>query len=163
MSETPTYACYRGTVGWQHAEWLNTFYPDDLPSEWQLTYYATAFSCVYLPAPAWSNAATQMIAQWRDDTPERFRFLLEVNDAVDPRADVAATLAPRVVWLDARKQQPIEGAGRLRWIDPAVDLKALAAELQSVGASERPLYLVQRTPDAKVAEDVRVLLELLGL
>ena len=35
-----------GARGWRHAHWENDFYPDDLPPDWQLAYYANEFSTV---------------------------------------------------------------------------------------------------------------------
>jgi len=35
-----------GARGWEHAQWLETYYPDDLPEDWQLDYYANEFGCV---------------------------------------------------------------------------------------------------------------------
>jgi uncharacterized protein YecE (DUF72 family) len=29
-----------GACGWQHNDWTGEFYPDDLPEEWRLGYYA---------------------------------------------------------------------------------------------------------------------------
>lgn len=33
-----------GSAGWQHPEWENSYYPEDLPPDWRLGYYANEFS-----------------------------------------------------------------------------------------------------------------------
>ncbi len=35
-------------VGWDHPAWQGSFYPDDLPADWRLTYYANEVPGVLL-------------------------------------------------------------------------------------------------------------------
>lgn len=39
-----------GSVGWRHRAWQDSYYPADLPPEWQLGYYANEFPVVLVPA-----------------------------------------------------------------------------------------------------------------
>lgn len=66
-----------GAYGWQHPHWLGDFYPDDLPTDWQLGYYANEFNTVLVPAP-YLQAEDCDIEQWLDDVHEDFRFYLQV-------------------------------------------------------------------------------------
>ncbi len=72
-------------VGWDHDPWSGGFYPDDLPRDWRLTYYANVFRGVLVPAPATAAADTGTAEAWLEDTPEGFRFVLEVDPALAPR------------------------------------------------------------------------------
>ena len=34
---------------WEHPAWNQEFYPDDLPEDWRLSYYANEFPVVLVP------------------------------------------------------------------------------------------------------------------
>lgn len=68
-----------GAWGWQHPEWLQTYYPDDLPEEWRLSYYSNEFPVVLVPARDWRAASAATVAQWCEDVHGGFRFYLEVT------------------------------------------------------------------------------------
>lgn len=72
-----------GSMGWNHPEWCEQFYPDDLPSEWRLTYYANEFSLVLLPASEWMSGDRELFCGWRADVSDTFQFILDVT-GVDP-------------------------------------------------------------------------------
>lgn len=65
-----------GACGWKHSAWLNEFYSEDLPNDWQLGFYSNEFSVVYVPAADWLEHLD--LDDWVDDVTESFRFILEV-------------------------------------------------------------------------------------
>ncbi len=72
-----------GACDWEHEHWLGCFYPDDLPEDWRLSYYANEFSGVLLPQDKWCNDNADF-EQWLEDVPEGFRFyLLSENLTLD--------------------------------------------------------------------------------
>lgn len=66
--------------GWRGSEW-NFLYPDDLPSEWRLDYYANTFDTIVVPATAWQDATIDEARGWLDEVPAGFRFYWEPGDA----------------------------------------------------------------------------------
>lgn len=66
--------------GWDHPGWVTDFYPDDLPEDWRLTYYANEFSRVVVPSEVMRGADEAMLASWADDVGERFRFFIEIPE-----------------------------------------------------------------------------------
>jgi len=65
-----------GACDWDHEHWLGTFYPDDLPEDWRLSYYANEFSAVSIAEDKWrSNLAN--LGEWVDEAPEDFLFYLQ--------------------------------------------------------------------------------------
>jgi|GEM_PF-1381467 len=68
-----------GAVGWEHAAWDGQFYPDDLPPEWRLTYYANEFPLVLLPLDIWRAGVREQFCGWHEDVSEQFRFVLDVT------------------------------------------------------------------------------------
>ncbi len=68
-----------GSRGWDHEQWVGGFYPEDLPGDWRLTYYANAFRAVLVPADRLLDVAADEVEAWRDDVPEDFRFYFEIS------------------------------------------------------------------------------------
>ncbi len=62
-----------GACGWDQADWTGSFYPDDLPEDWRLSYYANEFPCILIPEEVW-RANDVDLQQWAEDVPEDFRF-----------------------------------------------------------------------------------------
>ena len=67
-----------GTCGWDLPHWQNSFYPDDLPQDWRLAYYANEFSAVLVPASIW-QAEQVNLEDWADEVGQGFRFYLQTG------------------------------------------------------------------------------------
>jgi len=64
-----------GACGWDQRHWQGNFFPDDLPDDWRLAYYANEFSAVLVPENEWC-AADVDFEQWAEDVPDDFKFYL---------------------------------------------------------------------------------------
>lgn len=64
--------------GWSPANWLTAFYPDDLPEDWQVSYYANEFSHILIPADEWRQPLSQAVF-WRQEVSPDFGFYLELD------------------------------------------------------------------------------------
>ncbi len=101
-----------GAVGWDHPDWDDQFYPDDLPPDWRLTYYGNEFSQVLIPQRQWASASGAWEG-WRDDVDAGFRFVLELDgydrktlEAVSACAQVlSGRLAGVVSWQPITQSQ----------------------------------------------------------
>lgn len=62
-----------GACDWQHTRWQGVFYPDDLPEDWRLSYYANEFSCVLVPENRW-RAEDAQLSEWADEVSDDFLF-----------------------------------------------------------------------------------------
>lgn len=71
-----------GAYGWRHTAWLGHFYPDDLPTDWQLGYYSNAFECVLVPQCYWRAGRGYGCEDWLDEVHEDFFFYLEAPTGV---------------------------------------------------------------------------------
>lgn len=71
------YEILMGACGWDYPQWQDEFYPEDLPPEWRLAYYANEFPVVLIPQSYWS-AEPQTISQWSEETDERPLFIAEM-------------------------------------------------------------------------------------
>lgn len=64
-------------VDWDNPQLVASgFYPDDLPADWHLTYYANYIMACVLSPEKWLNASADDIADWCDQTQENFWFYL---------------------------------------------------------------------------------------
>ena len=75
-----THRVLMGACGWNHKTWLNDFYSEDLPEDWQLGFYSNEFPVVYVPAADWINVAD--LSEWTEDVSNSFRFILEISGDV---------------------------------------------------------------------------------
>ena len=66
-----------GACSWQHAQWQDEFYPEDMPDDWRLAYYANEFLTVMVPQDQWSAAGSEEYRSWMEECAGDFRFFLE--------------------------------------------------------------------------------------
>jgi uncharacterized protein YecE (DUF72 family) len=66
-----------GTSGYSYKEWLGHFYPDKLPGNEMLRYYAGHFTTVEINNTFYRMPAESMLAQWVEQVPEHFAFTLK--------------------------------------------------------------------------------------
>ena len=66
-----------GTSGYSYKEWLGHFYPEKLPANAMLRYYAEHFRTVEINNTFYRMPAQDMLARWSQEVPERFAFTLK--------------------------------------------------------------------------------------
>jgi len=66
-----------GTSGFSYKEWLGHFYPEQLPANEMLRYYAAHFSTVEINNTFYRMPAESMLTQWSQQVPEQFAFTLK--------------------------------------------------------------------------------------
>jgi hypothetical protein len=109
-----------GARGWEHTSWDVDFYPEDLPEEWRLGYYANEFQAVMVPVLRWTESGPEELGQWREEVPQGFRFYFEVDDSGrigawmqrwgEPLCEVLASLACGMVAPDFLTAASVEAA-----------------------------------------------------
>ena len=63
-----------GAADWQVQQWQDSFYPDDLPVEWQLSYYANEFTTTFIRYHDFhAEEDTEDLAEMLEDCPKQFR------------------------------------------------------------------------------------------
>jgi len=67
-----------GALGWKHAHWESEFYPDDLPEDWQLSYYSNEFSGVLVPEEDW-KLDIEDLDDWVEEVPDGFQFYFQAS------------------------------------------------------------------------------------
>jgi uncharacterized protein YecE (DUF72 family) len=66
-----------GTSGYSYKEWLGRFYPDKLPADEMLRYYAGHFRTVEINNTFYRMPAEAMLARWAGEVPDNFAFTLK--------------------------------------------------------------------------------------
>ncbi len=169
-----------GARGWLHPGWQGHFYPDDLPQDWQLTYYANEFSMVVIREQEWEQV--ENIATLRKDCAEDFRFVVELPVSLSEEklsmhierlrqlgkqcagviihADQAnvCTLLPETIpcYIEGNSLIKIQTGASLK------ELRALMERALQMQASSPVLFVVEgEPPDVELLRNAKIMFELL--
>ena len=74
-----------GTSGFSYKEWKKNFYPSDLPADQFLSHYATRLNGVEIDATFYRMPTPKSLENWRDSTPENFRFAIKASQQITHR------------------------------------------------------------------------------
>jgi uncharacterized protein YecE (DUF72 family) len=74
-----------GTSGFSYDEWTGVFYPEDLKPADRLRYYAQRFRTVEVNNTFYRMPKAEVLARWKDETPERFVFVLKASQRITHR------------------------------------------------------------------------------
>jgi uncharacterized protein YecE (DUF72 family) len=71
-----------GTSGWSYKEWKGSFYPEKLPAEEMLHFYASRFPTVEVNNSFYRIPSERVLAAWSEQVPVDFRFTLKASRRV---------------------------------------------------------------------------------
>ena len=74
-----------GTSGFSYDEWTGVFYPEGLKPADRLRYYAERFRTVEVNNTFYRMPKKEVLARWRDETPEAFVFVLKASQRITHR------------------------------------------------------------------------------
>jgi uncharacterized protein YecE (DUF72 family) len=152
------YSVLVGAQGWKQSHWQGTFYPEDLPEDWQLSFYNSQYRCVYLPKSTWAGCSILDAEMWLKDTQSNFRFIFEPPESMTQHtAAILKAMAGRA-FVDDQSISSRE----LLWFPPAPDLRALGRRIEQALGEGRTLYLLNREAHLPSLEKVRSLVEVMG-
>lgn len=171
-----------GTAGWARPDWAAPYYPDDLPADWRLDYYANDCDCVLLTPDDWGSLDAERFADQLDELASTFRCFVQLHGGTDP-GDVAFVRgldARRVVLLVDRvdpsfttlPQWPLRAADSwcdphgpgcvVRWVIDGFDLRALRLRVGVLDPRACALVIDGPHADPGRIPELRTLLELMG-
>lgn len=55
-----------GVYGWEHRDWCDDFYPEDLPSDWRLDFCANVLRLIVVPTAQLNQAGCEDLLQWSE-------------------------------------------------------------------------------------------------
>lgn len=150
--------------GWMPKDWAQRFYPEDLPSNWQMVYYSNDFNEVLVPASAWESGA--LVADW-SVLPAGFELYLEITTALlesahwaQVRECIEQTLATQIsgLWVDASAQHQLPAAWEQRF---AVHFATADTLLATMPANANAQLGLLRTDEGLTPAALRALFEAL--
>ena len=68
-----------GTIGWDFPAWSKSYYPEDIPEDWKLAFYANDFAAVVLPESEWAGDAIQALQDTVEDLDEGFKVYCQLQ------------------------------------------------------------------------------------
>jgi hypothetical protein len=68
-----------GTMGWQFENWNKSYYPEDIPPQWKLGFYANDFTAVVVPESLWVDVELNQLAEMAEDLHEDFALYFQIN------------------------------------------------------------------------------------
>jgi uncharacterized protein YecE (DUF72 family) len=71
-----------GTSGFAYKEWKGSFYPERLSDSAMLAYYAARFPAVEMNNTFYRMPPGNVLAQWAEQVPEGFRFVLKASRSI---------------------------------------------------------------------------------
>lgn len=148
-----------GARGWCHPGWQDSFYPDDLPQDWQLAYYSNEFSMVVIREQEWMQIDD--MAALRKECAEGFRFLVELpvlaaaeslSGHIEKIQQLGRQCAGVIIHTEQTQAQPLLDACR------SMLPKAVPCYSEGYLESEKTNGLIKVQPGTTLKE-LRVLME----
>ncbi len=72
-----------GTCDWNRDEWQGSYYPEDMPEEWRLDFYANHYQAVLVPEKSWMQWTDEGVEEAVDSVEEDFRFYFQFGSTPD--------------------------------------------------------------------------------
>ena len=91
-----------GARGWVHQHWMENFYPEDIPEEWRLGYYANEFNTLLVPWTQWSESVEEL-EEGLEDTADDFHLYLELPSQQQEIPEHLARIQERVTGFVCRE------------------------------------------------------------
>ncbi len=146
--------------GWQGKEW-DGYYPDDLPADWRLDYYANEQFAVVVPYADWADEEDETLLEWQEQVSDDFRFYWELPEGDEAALDRLQRLRQDDEFA-AHWGGIVADVSTLR-IEAPLELRPLREAMQQAmaPAAERLLVVVTASAAASLAA-ARDLGQLLG-
>jgi uncharacterized protein YecE (DUF72 family) len=77
---------FTGTSGFSYDPWRGPFYPDDLPSDGMLAFYASKLDAVEINNTFYRMPKPDVVARWRSQVPDTFRFAVKASRRITHQA-----------------------------------------------------------------------------
>jgi uncharacterized protein YecE (DUF72 family) len=73
---------YVGTSGFSYKEWKGSFYPEKIPANEMLSYYASRLHAVELNNTFYRRPQKSMVESWKAQVPDNFRFTMKASQGI---------------------------------------------------------------------------------
>ena len=90
---------FTGTSGFAYKEWKGAFYPEDLPNDAMLRYYASRFRACEINNSFYRMPAEKTLLQWTEQVPGDFKFVLKASQKITHFARLKETARDAVEYF----------------------------------------------------------------
>ncbi len=154
-TEVPIGNLQVGAYGWRHAHWHGSYYPDDLPKDWQLSYYSNDFNVVMVPAHYW-HPQQGYDDGWLEMIHANFRFFIELPPLILTNGEAMKLFLQQIRHLQAHLSGVILDVKTIQpgLIDQLVRLSALSplfGDGSVANLEMRPIALATKVKPAELA------------
>jgi uncharacterized protein YecE (DUF72 family) len=73
---------YVGTSGFSYKEWKGSFYPEKIPANEMLSYYASRLQAVELNNTFYRRPQKSIVESWKAQVPDNFRFTMKASQGI---------------------------------------------------------------------------------
>ncbi len=88
-----------GTSGFSYKEWKGSFYPEDLPAQEMLGFYAGRLPAVEINNTFYRLPRASLLESWAEQVPEGFRFAIKASRRITHFKRLAASAADETAYL----------------------------------------------------------------
>ena len=137
-----------GTSGWSYDEWKGSFYPEDLPKDGMLEYYASRLRSVEVNNTFYRMPRKEVVRGWREQTPADFSFVLKASRRITHQAKLGDDAGDALDFLLASSEELGEKRGPILFQTPPWlkgDVGLLSAFLQRVPEGVRAAFEFRST------------------
>jgi uncharacterized protein YecE (DUF72 family) len=71
-----------GTSGFSYKEWKGSFYPEELPAQEMLAFYAQRLPAVEINNTFYRMPKASLLTAWAEEVPDGFRFVLKASQRI---------------------------------------------------------------------------------
>ncbi len=144
-----------GVSGWSYTRWRGDFYPEGLPRRRELEHIAEKLAAVEINATFYRLQRPSTFAQWRSQTPERFRFALKGSRYITHLRSLRGCRTPMANFLASGPLLLGDRLGPFLWQLPAwmsYDAEPLDAFLRLLPRSSAEAAELAAEHDERVAD-----------
>jgi uncharacterized protein YecE (DUF72 family) len=152
-----------GTSGYSYKEWKGSFYPEKLPADGMLRYYAERFPTVEINNTFYRMPGEGMLSRWADEVPADFAFTLkaprrithdkrlkdtaaEVGELLRRAARLGSKLGPLLFQLPPSQRKDLAVLGD--FLDGLPPGRQIAFEFRHPTWQDEEVYEALRSHDA---------------
>ena len=144
---TRDYPLLIGACGWSHSNWEVDFYPEDLPPDWRLSYYANEFPVVLVTEEEWRLPGADA-STWCEESEASFRFVLEItaNTVEDVQSQLhrAAALVERCIGILLRTSVNIDSRMLVELLDQVMAFSPVCIDFGNEDPNESVIQVLQQ-------------------
>ena len=107
-----------GTSSWQFDDWRGVFYPDGLPKQQYLPYYASQFNSVEVNTSFYGFPKPSTLVNWLENVPPGFTFALKFPQVISHQKRLLDCEPETLAFLDVLRSLGVAAAPGLLQLPP---------------------------------------------